>query len=58
MLKALGFCENVRGRHHKFAREDIEELLNLQQVEGGKCKPYQVRQMRAVLLKYNLGRKL
>jgi hypothetical protein len=28
LLKGLGFFETVRGSHHKFAREDIEELLN------------------------------
>ena len=32
----------------------LEELLNLQQ-DGGKAKPYQVRQVRNVVLKYNLG---
>ncbi|MGH3148737.1 MAG: type II toxin-antitoxin system HicA family toxin [Rubrobacter sp.] len=54
MLKSLGFEERIRGSHHKFVRDGVEELINLQEVEGGKCKPYQVRQMREVLLKYNL----
>ncbi len=58
LLKNLGFAESVRGSHHKFARGDVEELINLQGVEGGKCKPYQVKQVREVLLKYNLGREL
>jgi hypothetical protein len=44
-------------RHHKFIGEGVEELINLQEVEG-KCKPYQVRQMREVILKYNLGQEL
>ncbi len=57
LLKALGFSEKIRGSHHKFIGEGFEELINLQEVEG-KCKPYQVRQMREVILKYNLGQEL
>jgi len=38
LLKALGFSEKIRGSHHKFIREGVEELINLQEVEG-KCKP-------------------
>ena len=41
-----------------FVRDDVQELINLQEIEGGKCKPYQVRQMREVLLKYNAMRDL
>ena len=41
-----------------FVRGDVQELINLQEIEGGKCKPYQVRQMREVLLKYNAMRDL
>lgn len=49
----------LRGRRSLPARaKDIEELINLQEVEGGKCKPYQVKQMREVLLKYNLKQEL
>jgi len=57
LLRALGFSESIKGSHHKFIREGIEELINLQEVEG-KCKPYQVRQMREVILKYNLGQEI
>lgn len=58
LLKRLGFRESIRGSHHKFFREDVEELINLQKVEGGKCKPYQVAQIREVLLKYDLNKEL
>ncbi len=58
LLKSLGFSESIKGSHHKFDREDIEELINLQEIEGGKCKPYQVRQVREVLVKYNLKQEL
>jgi len=54
LLKSLGFEERIRGSHHIYRRVDIEERLNLQR-EGAKAKPYQVRQVRAVILKYRLG---
>jgi hypothetical protein len=57
MLAHLDFAERISGSHHVFAREGIEELIKLQEVEG-KCKPYQVRQMRAVLEKYNMREEL
>lgn len=56
LLKALGFEERIRGSHHVFAREGIDEILNLQPQQG-KAKPYQVRQVREVILKYRLGEK-
>jgi predicted RNA binding protein YcfA (HicA-like mRNA interferase family) len=54
LLKSLGFEERIRGSHHIYRRADVEERLNLQR-EGAKAKPYQVRQVRAVILKYRLG---
>ncbi len=57
LLLALGFSESVKGSHRKFVREGVEEMINIQEVEG-KCKPYQVKQMREVLLRYNLRREL
>jgi predicted RNA binding protein YcfA (HicA-like mRNA interferase family) len=53
-LKSLGFEERIRGSHHIFRRAAVEERINLQR-EGSKAKPYQVRQVRAVILKYRLG---
>jgi hypothetical protein len=57
LLVHLGFRERIRGSHHVFIREGIEEIINLQNV-GGKAKPYQVKQMRTVLKKYNLRKEL
>ena len=54
LLQVLGFEEPVRGSHHIFVRPGIDELLNLQR-DGSKAKVYQVRQVRAVILKYNLA---
>ena len=54
LLKRLGFAERIRGSHHVFRREGVEEKVNLQ-CDGKNAKPYQVRQVRSVLVKYQLG---
>lgn len=54
VLAALGFDERIRGDHHIFVRHDVEEILNIQP-RGDMAKPYQVRQVRAVILQYRLG---
>lgn len=54
LLRHLGFDERVRGSHHIFTREGVEEILNLQPV-GSKAKAYQVRQVRGVILRHRLG---
>ena len=54
LMRYLGFDERVRGSHHLFDREGIVEIVNLQS-RGGQAKPYQVRQMRRLILKYRLG---
>jgi hypothetical protein len=54
LLHRLGFDERIRGSHHIFSKEGVEEILNLQPKQG-KAKPYQVKQVRAVILKYQLG---
>lgn len=54
LLRSLGFEMYTRGSHHLFRREGVEEKLNLQR-EGHEAKPYQVRQVRAVILKYRLA---
>jgi len=54
LLRKLGFGERVRGDHHIFTRDGVVEILNLQPRQG-KAKPYQVRQVRNIVLKYRLG---
>ena len=54
VLKNLGFSERIRGSHHIFFREGVEEILNLQS-KTNKAKPYQVKQVRHVILRYGLG---
>ena len=53
LLTRLGFEDRIRGDHHIFTREGVEEILNLQPRDG-KAKPYQVKQVRGVILKYGL----
>ncbi len=52
-LIALGFEERIKGSHHIFRKDGIEEKPNLQR-EGSKAKVYQVRQVRHILRKYNI----
>lgn len=54
LLLSLDFAERVRGDHHIFTRDGVEEILNLQPIDS-KAKPYQVRQVRNVILKYQLA---
>ncbi len=54
LLQKMGFEERTRSSHHIFRKEGVLEKINLQR-EGNKAKVYQVRQVRAVLLKYKLG---
>ena len=54
LLHYLGFTERIRGSHHIFSKNDIEEILNIQP-HGNKSKPYQVKQVRNIILKYKLG---
>ncbi len=56
LLKKVGFDMRVKGSHHIFRRKDVVEKINLQ-CEGDKAKPYQVKQVRNIILKYKLGGK-
>jgi hypothetical protein len=44
----------VKGSHHVFRKAGVEEMINLQR-DGSNAKPYQVRQVRAVILRNRLG---
>lgn len=54
LLIRLGFNERIKGSHHIFSREHIDEIINLQP-KHGKAKPYQVKQIRMLLTKYRMG---
>ncbi len=55
LLKQLGFEMRVRGSHHVFTLDGVFEQINLQR-DGAKAKPYQVKQVRAIITKYKLGK--
>lgn len=44
----------IKGSHHIFRMDGVEEKINLQK-DGSKAKPYQVKQVRNIILKYRLG---
>lgn len=54
LLLHFGFNERIRGDHHIFTKHGVEEILNLQP-KGSKAKPYQVKQVRNVLVRYKMG---
>ena len=54
LLERLGFEKRVRGSHHLFRKTGVEERVNLQRA-GANAKPYQVKQVRSVILKAKLS---
>jgi predicted RNA binding protein YcfA (HicA-like mRNA interferase family) len=53
ILEQCNFNFRIKGSHHIFTHEDVNEIINLQS-NNGKAKPYQVKQVRDLLLKYKL----
>ena len=54
LLARPDFRERIRGSHHIFTRAGMETLIDLQPRQG-KCKRYQVRQVREVLTKFSIS---
>lgn len=55
LLEGMGFEKRIKGSHHLFGKDGIDEIINIQPA-GNKAKPYQVKQVRAVIMKYRLAR--
>jgi predicted RNA binding protein YcfA (HicA-like mRNA interferase family) len=53
VLSKLGFEQRIKGSHHIFFKDEIDEILNLQP-KLKKAKPYQVKQVREIIVKYKL----
>jgi hypothetical protein len=53
LMQRLGFSRRVKGDHHIFWMDGVEEILNLQP-KGANAKPYQVKQVRDLILRYRL----
>lgn len=54
LLSHLDFDERIRGSHHIFTKQGVEEIINLQP-KGSKAKAYQVKQVRGIILRYKLA---
>lgn len=54
LLRRLNFKERVKGSHHIFTLDGIEEIINIQP-RGKVAKNYQVTQVRNLILKYGLS---
>ncbi len=57
-LIKLNFSERVKGNHHIFTRDNVKEIINIQPLKNGKAKPYQVKQIRNIILAYKLHREV
>ncbi len=54
LLVRLGFERRTRGSHNIFRKAGVVEKPNLQR-DGDKAKPYQVKQIREIIVKYKFG---
>ncbi len=55
ILNSFSFSCRIKGSHHIFYKEGIEEIINIQPLNNNKAKPYQVKQIRLLILKYHLN---
>jgi len=58
LLLDIGFNERIKGDHHIFYHRNVIEIINLQPLSDGKAKPYQVKQVRNIILKYGLHKEV
>ncbi len=54
LMQRFGFSMRIKGSHHIFSNEGIDEIINLQP-DGSKAKAYQIKQIRELMVKYQLG---
>jgi len=53
LLLKMGFEQRIKGSHHIFYKEGIEEIINIQP-NNNKAKPYQVKQILTIIINYQL----
>lgn len=56
LLTRLGYLEHIKGDHHIFRIAGRREIIDIQPQRDGKAKPYQVRQIRAILKAHGVTR--
>ena len=54
LVLSLGFDERIKGDHYIISKAGIAQIIKFSPVRGGKAKPYQVRQVRGIILKYKI----
>ncbi|HKR63597.1 MAG TPA: type II toxin-antitoxin system HicA family toxin [Thermoanaerobaculia bacterium] len=54
-MRYLGFELRAAGSHHILSKEGVAEIFNLQPRSDGTAKPYQVKQVRQVFIRYRLA---
>lgn len=54
VLETFGFTCRIKGDHYIYTKEGVDEIINIQP-QGNKAKPYQVKQVRNLILKYKYG---
>lgn len=53
LLEMLGFQCRIKGDHFIYYKNGVDEIINIQP-DGNKAKPYQVKQVRNLILKYQM----
>ena len=54
LLEHILMRKGIKGDHHIFTKDGVEEILNLQP-RGAKAKTYQVKQVRDVIIRYRMN---
>ncbi len=54
LLESLGFNKRIKGDHHIYYIDGVTEIINIQPNKN-MAKPYQVKQVRNIILKYSIG---
>ena len=55
IIERAGFqLRRGSGSHRVYYKDGVAEIINLQPRPGGEAKPYQVRQVRELLVKYKI----
>lgn len=54
ILERLEFTCRIKGGHFIYTKTNVEEIINIQPIKD-KAKPYQVKQVRNIILKYRMG---
>ena len=55
IIERAGFeCRGGKGSHRIYAKQGVAEIINVQPRGGGEAKPYQVKQVRELLVKYRI----